>query len=51
MDALPEDSGETGKGRDALTWKPLRLLSFYRLILAGMLLVTPPYFGDSEKVT
>jgi two-component system sensor histidine kinase PilS (NtrC family) len=39
MDALLEDSGEAQKGRDALTWKPLRLLTFYRLILAGMLLV------------
>ena len=38
MDALLEDSGEPQKGRDALTWKPLRLLTFYRLILAGMLL-------------
>jgi two-component system sensor histidine kinase PilS (NtrC family) len=27
------------KSRDALTWKPLRLLSFYRLILAGLLAV------------
>lgn len=25
--------------QDALTWKPLRLLTFYRLILAGLLLV------------
>jgi two-component system sensor histidine kinase PilS (NtrC family) len=39
MDALPEDNGEARKGHDALTWKPLRLLTFYRLILAGMLLV------------
>lgn len=29
--------------RDALTWKPLRLLTFYRLILAGLL--TALYFG------
>lgn len=26
-----------GQERDALTWKPLRLLTFYRLILAGLL--------------
>jgi two-component system, NtrC family, sensor histidine kinase PilS len=43
MDALLEDSSEAQKGRDALTWKPLRLLTFYRLILASMLLVL--YFG------
>jgi two-component system, NtrC family, sensor histidine kinase PilS len=39
MEALIEDNSEAQKGRDALTWKPLRLLTFYRLILAGMLLV------------
>ena len=49
MDALPEDSGETGKGRDSLTWKPLRLLSFYRLILAGMLLTL--YLGLENNST
>ncbi|MGB7930665.1 MAG: hypothetical protein WCH04_00310, partial [Gammaproteobacteria bacterium] len=38
MDALLEDSSEAQKGRDVLTWKPLRLLTFYRLILASMLL-------------
>ena len=38
MEAIPEDNSEAQKGRDALTWKPLRLLTFYRLILAGMLL-------------
>ena len=27
------------ESRDALTWKPLRLLSFYRAILAGLLVV------------
>ncbi len=43
MDALLEDSSEAQKGRDALTWKPLRLLTFYRLILASMLLAL--YFG------
>jgi len=39
MEALIEDNSEAQKGRDALTWKPLRLLTFYRLILASMLLV------------
>jgi two-component system sensor histidine kinase PilS (NtrC family) len=43
MEALVEDNSEAQKGRDALTWKPLRLLTFYRLILASMLLVL--YFG------
>ena len=38
MEAIHEDNSEAQKGRDALTWKPLRLLTFYRLILAGMLL-------------
>ena len=38
MEAIAEDNSEAQKGRDALTWKPLRLLTFYRLILAGMLL-------------
>ena len=32
--------------RDSLTWKPLRLLSFYRLILAGLLTVL--FYGLSE---
>ena len=39
MEALLEDNSGAQKGRDALTWKPLRLLTFYRLILASMLLV------------
>jgi two-component system sensor histidine kinase PilS (NtrC family) len=39
MEALIEDNSEVQKGRDVLTWKPLRLLTFYRLILASMLLV------------
>jgi two-component system sensor histidine kinase PilS (NtrC family) len=38
MESIPDDNSEAQKGRDALTWKPLRLLTFYRLILAGMLL-------------
>ena len=32
--------------RDALTWKPLRLLSFYRLILAGLL--TTLFYGIED---
>jgi two-component system sensor histidine kinase PilS (NtrC family) len=43
MEALLDDDREPQKGRDALTWKPLRLLTFYRLILASMLLVL--YYG------
>jgi len=39
MEVLVKDNSEAQKGRDALTWKPLRLLTFYRLILASMLLV------------
>jgi two-component system sensor histidine kinase PilS (NtrC family) len=39
MAELSDGTGETRKTRDALTWKPLRLLTFYRLILASMLLV------------
>ena len=31
---------------DALTWKPLRLLTFYRAILAGLLLVLFFAIGD-----
>jgi len=38
MAALSEENAEIPQGRDALTWKPLRLLTFYRLILAGVLL-------------
>ena len=32
--------------RDALTWKPLRLLSFYRLSLAGLL--TALFYGIAD---
>ena len=34
---------------DALTWKPLRLLSFYRVILAGLL--TALFFSLSDSTT
>ncbi len=47
MDAILEDRIEAQKGRDALTWKPLRLLTFYRLILAGMLMVL--FFGLADN--
>jgi two-component system sensor histidine kinase PilS (NtrC family) len=39
MEAVVDDNSEAQTGRDALTWKPLRFLTFYRLILASMLLV------------
>jgi len=47
MDAILDDRIEARKGRDALTWKPLRLLTFYRLILAGMLMVL--FFGLADN--
>ena len=34
---------------DALTWKPLRLLTFYRVILAGLLTVL--YFAIGDQTT
>jgi len=37
MTASYEDSFLDQQEHDALTWKPLRLLTFYRLILAGLL--------------
>jgi two-component system sensor histidine kinase PilS (NtrC family) len=49
MAARPEEYDEIQKGRDALTWKPLRLLTFYRLILAGMLLAL--YLGLRDNST
>lgn len=33
--------------RDALTWKPLRLLTFYRVILSGLL--TALFFGVADR--
>ena len=48
MEALLEDYNETQKGK-ALTWQPLRLLTFYRLILASMLLVL--YVGLEDNST
>ena len=43
MESQYEDSAAELIDRDALTWKPLRLLTFYRLILAGLL--TALYYG------
>ena len=41
-----EESTADLAGRDSLTWKPLRLLSFYRLILAGLLTIL--FYGLSD---
>jgi len=49
MEALVDENSEAQKGRDALTWKPLRFLTFYRLILASMLLVL--YLGLEGNLT
>ena len=43
MDNRAYDTDAENSFRDALTWKPLRLLTFYRLTLAGLLTVL--YFG------
>jgi two-component system sensor histidine kinase PilS (NtrC family) len=39
MEMLDDDNTAARKSRDTLTWRPLRLLTFYRLILAGLLAV------------
>ena len=45
--ALPLDDNTADQAsRDSLTWKPLRLLSFYRLILASLLTVL--FYGLPE---
>lgn len=45
---IDEHNSTTGlKNRDALTWKPLRLLTFYRLTLAGLLTVL--FFGIPDN--
>ena len=44
-----EDRFPSQEALDALTWKPLRLLSFYRVILAGLL--TALFFGLSDSST
>lgn len=51
MLSIHDSCAETFPGRethDALTWKPLRLLSFYRVILAGLLAVL--FFSISEDI-
>ncbi len=42
-----EDRFEDPDAHDSLTWKPLRLLTFYRLILAGLLTVLFFSIADS----
>ncbi len=49
MTASYEDSFLELQERDALTWKPLRLLTFYRLILAGLL--TTLFLGIPDSTT
>jgi two-component system sensor histidine kinase PilS (NtrC family) len=44
-----EDRFPNQGAQDALTWKPLRLLSFYRVILAGLLAVL--FFALSDSTT
>ena len=46
MRLQPEDKAADPAIRDSLTWKPLRLLSFYRLILASLLAVL--FYGLPE---
>jgi two-component system sensor histidine kinase PilS (NtrC family) len=47
MDIVDKDGATDLKNRDALTWKPLRLLTFYRLTLAGLLTVL--FFGIPDN--
>jgi two-component system sensor histidine kinase PilS (NtrC family) len=47
MEQLYEDGVAEQKSHDILTWKPLRLLTFYRLILAGLLTIL--YFGVPDQ--
>jgi len=47
MDIFDKDGAMAPKNRDTLTWKPLRLLTFYRLILAGLLTVL--FFGIPDN--
>lgn len=44
-----EDRFPNREARDALTWKPLRLLSFYRVILAGLLTIL--FFSLADSTT
>jgi len=49
MTARYKDSFLDQQEHDALTWKPLRLLTFYRLILAGLL--TTLFFSIPDSTT
>jgi two-component system sensor histidine kinase PilS (NtrC family) len=49
MTARYEDSHLGQQEHDALTWKPLRLLTFYRLILVGLL--TTVFFSIPDSTT
>jgi len=44
-----EDRFPSQEALDALTWKPLRLLSFYRVILAGLLTIL--FFSLADSTT
>jgi two-component system sensor histidine kinase PilS (NtrC family) len=49
MEQIYEGDAAERKSRDILTWKPLRLLTFYRLILASLLTIL--FFGLPEQTT
>jgi two-component system sensor histidine kinase PilS (NtrC family) len=44
-----EDRFPNQEALDTLTWKPLRLLSFYRVILAGLLTIL--FFSLADSTT
>ena len=50
MIAHQEEDLPNRQERDALTWKPLRLLTFYRLILSGLLLTLFVSIPDSSSL-
>jgi len=50
MIAHQEEDLPNRQERDALTWKPLRLLTFYRLILSGLLLTLFVVIPDSSSL-
>jgi two-component system sensor histidine kinase PilS (NtrC family) len=49
MELTSEDRVTEQQARHAVTWKPLRLLTFYRLILASLLIVL--FYSIPENVT
>jgi len=49
MELTSEDSVTEQQARHAVTWKPLQLLTFYRLILASLLIVL--FYSIPENVT